>query len=190
MQVCKDDPDAIEYYEPTGYRRIPLTTCKNGKQLDRIKAYPCPNKEKEFEEKHPGISGVGLFFAITIPVAVASLAGYWVFTRWDGKFGSIRLGDTSSGGSYWRDSALVSIPVAIVAGAVAVVSALPLLVSSLWRSMRGYVRVPGRSSWGTRPYSSRGAFAARRGDYVGVGAMEDEDELLGADELEDEEDEV
>jgi hypothetical protein len=40
-----------------------------------------------------------------------------------------------------------------------------------------------------RPYASRGAFAARRGDYVGV--VDDEDELLGAEEIDgDEEDEV
>lgn len=189
MTVCDDDPEAVEYYEPTGYRRIPLTTCKDGKQLDRIKAHPCPNKEKEFEEKHPGISGVGLFFAITVPIAFAAVAGYYVFTRWDGKFGRIRLGDTSSGGSYWRDSMLVSVPIAVVAGTVAVFSALPLLLTSLWRSMRGYVRIPGRSGV-SRPYATRGAFAARRGEYLGVRAVEDEDELLGGDEFDDEEDEA
>ncbi|KAL1960691.1 hypothetical protein VTO42DRAFT_6521 [Malbranchea cinnamomea] len=186
MQICKDDADAIEYYEPTGYRRIPLTTCTGGLKLDGTKAHPCPNKEKEFEEKHPGISGVGLFFAIVVPIAIAGAVGYYVFTRWDGKFGRIRLGETSSEGWLSRDSPLVSVPVTIVAGTVAVFSALPLLASSLWRSLRGYIRIPGRG--GQRPYASRRAFAARRGEYVGV--VDDEDELLGADDFEDEDDEV
>ncbi|PGH11799.1 hypothetical protein AJ80_06957 [Polytolypa hystricis UAMH7299] len=191
MEVCKDDPNAVEYYEPTGYRRIPITTCENGLQLDRIKAHPCPGKDEEFEKKHPRLSAVGLFFAIALPLAAAGLIGWYIFTHWDGKFGRIRLGEGSSfsrnsGGIFDRDSLLISIPVAIVAGVVAFVAAIPLVISSLWRSASGYVRVPGsgggfrgRSGAG-RPYASRGAFAARRGDYVGV--VDDEDELLGADE--------
>ncbi|TPX24995.1 vacuolar protein sorting/targeting protein PEP1 [Coccidioides immitis] len=184
-RICTEDPNAIEYYEPTGYRRIPLTTCEHGVKLDGFKAFPCPNKEKEFEKKHPGLRGVGLFFAIVIPIAAAAAVGYWVYNRWDGKFGRIRLGETSRSGSWVsRDSPLVVVPVAIIAGTVAVMSALPLLAASLWRSFRGWMPV-GRGS--SRPYSSRGAFAARRGDYVGV--VEDEDELLGAEDFDGDEDE-
>lgn len=72
----------------------------------------------------------------------------------------------------------------MVAGVVAVITALPLLVSSLWRSVSGYVRVPGGAS-SRRPYSSRDSFAARRNDYTGV--VEDEDELLGTDDFDDDE---
>jgi hypothetical protein len=186
MQVCRDDPDAIEYYDPTGYRRIPLTTCSDGLQLDRFTAHPCPNKEEEFAKKHPGLSGVAVFFIVILSLGLAGTAGWWVFTRWDGKFGRIRLGDASSESLFARDSPLISIPVTIVAGTVAVLSALPLLATSLWRSARGYVRIPGRG--GQRPYASRASFAARRGDYAGVVA--DEDELLGVDEFEDESDDV
>ncbi|OJD19790.1 hypothetical protein AJ78_00290 [Emergomyces pasteurianus Ep9510] len=183
--VCTEDPKAVEWYEPTGYRRIPLSRCEGGKQLNHIIAHPCPNKEEEFEKKHPRLRGIGLFFVIVIPIGLAIAAGYYVYGHWDGKFGRIRLGDTGSGGFFDRDSLFITIPVTIVAGVVAVATALPLLVSSLWRSVRGYVRIPGRSS-SRQPYSSRGAFAARRGDYVGV--VDDEDELLGADDFEDDED--
>ncbi|KAJ9228413.1 hypothetical protein DTO027B5_7688 [Paecilomyces variotii] len=189
LAVCRDDPEAIEYWEPTGYRRIPLTTCQGGLQLDHIVSKPCPNKEKEYEKKH-GISGVGLFFAIVTPIAVAAGAGYWIYTKWDGKFGQIRLGENVGGadGMFSRDSSLVTVPIAIIAGIVAVAKALPLLGMSLWRSVSGYVRLPGRGGIGSqRPYSSRGAFAARRGDYASV--VEDEDELLGVEDLEGEEDE-
>ncbi|KAK2871618.1 vacuolar protein sorting/targeting protein PEP1 [Arthroderma sp. PD_2] len=182
-QVCKDDPDAIEYFDPTGYRRNPMSTCQGGLQLDHIVARPCPDKDKEFEEKHPGISGLGLFFAVFFPLAAATAVGYYAFSKWDGKFGRIRLGESGPETIFAGNSPLISIPVAIVAGTVAVFTALPLLFSSLWRSLRGYSRVPGR---GQRPYASRGAFAARRGDYVGV--VDDEDELLGSEEFEGEED--
>jgi hypothetical protein len=54
--------------------------------------HPCPNKEDEFNRKN-GISGIGLFFAIVIPIAVATSAGWWAWRNWEGKFGQIRLGE-------------------------------------------------------------------------------------------------
>ena len=180
---CLDDPNMVEYWEPTGYRRLPQSTCQSGDQdLDRQVARPCPNKEKEFEKKH-GISGVGLFFAIVTPIAAAAAVGYYVYTRWDGKFGQIRLGESSSAqGWFARDSVLIVVPVAVIAAVVAVAQALPLLGKSLWRSVTGYMR--SRRGY-QRPYATRGSFAARRGDYTHV--VEDEDELLGTDELEEDE---
>jgi hypothetical protein len=129
-----------------------------------------------------------LFFAILIPIGLAAMGGYYAYSKWDGKFGQIRLGEDagSSGGIFSRASLLITIPIAIIAGTVAVVRALPLLATSLWRSARGYIRLPGRMG-GPRPYASRGAFAARRGDYAGIVA--DEDELLGTDDFEVEDDE-
>lgn len=182
-QQCKENPDQIEYYEPTGYRRIPLTTCQGGKLLDQGVSHPCPNKEEEYERQY-SISGVGLFLAVVIPIAGAATVGYYLYTRWDGKFGQIRLGDstTQAQGVFSRDSVLVKIPVAIIAGAVAVVQALPLLGMSLWRSVSGYLGTRNRGY--QRPYATRGSFAARRGDYTQV--VTDEDELLGDDLDEDE----
>lgn len=191
-QICRDDPAAVEYYEPTGYRRIPLTTCVGGRQLDKLVAHPCPGKDEDFEEKHRGLGGFGLFLAIVVPIGLAAVAGWYVFTRWDGKFGQIQLGDTALGGATLRgrgigkrlfsgESPLVKVPVAAVAGLVALLSSLPLVGSSVWRWARGYVRVPGQQ----RPYASRSSFAARRGDYTGVD--DDEDELLGADGFDDDE---
>ncbi|PYH84716.1 vacuolar protein sorting/targeting protein 10 [Aspergillus uvarum CBS 121591] len=189
MAVCKVDPDRVEYWEPTGYRRLPQTTCQGGLELDHLVSKPCPNKTDEYQRRH-GIGGVGLFFAIVIPIAVAGAVGYYVYTRWDGKFGQIRLGEnvSTSSGLLSRDSLLMTIPVTMIAGAVAVAKALPLLATSSWRSASGFLRLR-RSGGYTRPYSSRGAFAARRGDYTNV--VDDEDELLGVEEADiDEEDEL
>ncbi|KAJ5549717.1 hypothetical protein N7535_002346 [Penicillium sp. DV-2018c] len=179
---CTENPDAFEYWEPTGYRRIPQTTCEGGLTLDQDVSKPCPSKEKEYQKKH-GISGTGLFFAIVTPIVVAVAVGWYVYTHWDGKFGQIRLGENgsvSSTGLLSRESVLVAVPVAIIAAVVAVAQSLPLLVRSLARSASGLF---GRRS--QRPYNTRGSFAARRGDYTHV--VDDEDELLGADDFDDDE---
>ncbi|KAI0882701.1 Oligoxyloglucan reducing end-specific cellobiohydrolase [Annulohypoxylon maeteangense] len=185
-QVCKDKPDEIEYYEPSGFRRIPLTTCKGGFEADKVlQAHPCPGHEEEFE-KARGISGVGLFFAIVLPFGFASLAGWWVYRNWQSKFGQIRLGEQSAFNS---DSPWVKYPVVAVSAVVAVIGAMPLLIGSLWRSVsssvdrfRGARDSGGRYDWlrgSQRRYTTRDSFARGRGDYAIVD--EDEGELLGDD---------
>ncbi|KAL4783874.1 hypothetical protein BJX76DRAFT_328747 [Aspergillus varians] len=183
---CKAHPEEIEFWEVTGYRRIPQTTCEGGASLDHRVSHPCPDKQKEYNKKH-GISGTGLFFAIVTPIAVAGAVGYYVYTRWDGKFGQIRLGEPPSGsqGLLSRDSMLITVPITVVAGVVAIAKAFPLLVTSLWRSVSGYVRIGGSRNH-PRPYASRASFAARRGDYSSV--VDDEDELLGVEDFDGDED--
>ena len=120
------------------------------------------------------------------PIVAAVAVGWYVYTHWDGKFGQIRLGDTGVASHSWlsRDSVLVVVPVAIIAGIVAVAQSLPLLVKSLARSASGLFGRRGAQ----RPYATRGSFAARRGDYSSV--VDDEDELLGADDFDDEEEQA
>jgi hypothetical protein len=90
--ICQTDEDAIEWYDPTGYRRIPITTCENGREMDKSVPHKCPGKDDQFNKKH-GPSAAGIFFAITIPIAVAAGVGYWVWRNWTAKFGQIRLGE-------------------------------------------------------------------------------------------------
>lgn len=163
----------------------------------------CPGKEEEFQQRH-GISGVGLFFAITIPVGLAAAAGWWVYRNWNKKFGQIRLGDTSSShgfgdGAFSSDSPFVRYPIIAISALVAVAGAIPLVVAGLWRSgqaavdrwrygsgggfsslgggLGGGLGVGGRG--GTRPFTTRDSFARGRGDYAHVD--DDEGELLGED---------
>ena len=118
----------------------------------------------------------------------AGAIGYFAWTNWRHKlagFGQIRLGESVGTSSLTDgDSPWITIPVAIIAGTWAVAKATPLLVVSVWRSVKGYMPVGGgsRGGWMGRsdaPYTSRGAFSARRQDYSHVVA--DEDELLGDD---------
>ncbi|KAH7060838.1 vacuolar protein sorting/targeting protein 10 [Macrophomina phaseolina] len=170
--VCKN-PNVIEYNHVTGYRRIPLTTCQGGKELDLTAGTrPCPNKEEEYNRKH-GVSGVAIFFAVLIPFAAAGAIGWYVWRNWDGKFGQIRLGDSQP--SFDSNSRLVAWPVAAVSGLIAVLAAVPLLAGSLWRSISN--RFGGGGSYYGRTYTTRGSFA--RGDYAVVDP--DEGELLGED---------
>jgi hypothetical protein len=90
--MCAADPDLEEYYEVTGYRKLATSTCSGGRELDQSEPHPCSGYEDEFEKKHRA-SGVAIFFAIVIPVAVAAGVGYWVWTNYASKIGQIRLGE-------------------------------------------------------------------------------------------------
>ena len=182
---CKEDKSRIEYYVPTGYRRIGGTTCQGGNEFDKSEAKPCPGHGDEFNKKH-GPSGWGIFFAVTIPIIVATGVGYWVWKNWASKFGQIRLGEQcespqSRGVVFGTDRPIASFdgeapyikyPVLVVSGIVAVAQAFPLLLASLWRSTMNLIG-QGRS----RRFTTRDSFARGRGDYAIVD--EDEGELLG-----------
>jgi sortilin (neurotensin receptor 3) len=192
-QWCKENPDESTFWEPTGYRRIPLTTCVGGKEYDKMStSHPCKGKEEEYERQHR-TSGLAIFFAVVIPFAVAGGIGWWVWRNWNGKFGQIRLGESNS---FDSDQPWVKYPVIAVSALVAVTAALPLVVSALWRTATSaYERVSGggRGSGGgggswlnggaNRRFTTRDSFARGRGDYAAVD--EDEGELLGDDSDED-----
>ena len=97
---------------------------------------PFPGFEEDFQKKH-GIGGFSLFLAIVLPFAAAGGVGYYVWKHWDGKFGRIRLGDGSGSGAFDSDAPWVKWPIAAVSGLVAVISALPLLVGSVYRWAAG-----------------------------------------------------
>jgi photosystem II stability/assembly factor-like uncharacterized protein len=185
---CQKNPDQIEFYYPTGYRRVPLTTCQGGREFDKSEALPCAGHEEEFNKKH-GLSGAALFFVIMIPIVFAGGVGYWAYGKYQtdgfGGLGQIRLGESIGSSSNSGESPWIAVPVAIVSVVVAVARATPLLVMSLWRSAKGYMPVSGGSRGrfpgaGSGPYRSRGAFADRRGqtDYSQV--VEDDEFLDGA----------
>ncbi|KAF2724918.1 glycosyl hydrolase [Polychaeton citri CBS 116435] len=187
-EFCQKNPDAIEYPDITGYRKIPLSTCQEGKQYDRSNGvHSCAGHESEFAKKH-GISGIGLFFAIILPVMAAAGVGYWVWQSWEGKFGTIRLGEggtpgfsigSGAGSVFDRDAPWIKYPVMALSGIVAVLAALPMVGGSLWKTaMARFGRSSGsHSGWASRPYTSRSSFARGRGDYAVVDP--DEGELLG-----------
>ncbi|KAH8676359.1 hypothetical protein BX600DRAFT_377333 [Xylariales sp. PMI_506] len=185
-QFCKENPNEFEYYEPSGYRRIPLTTCSGGDEFDKTTtSHPCPGKEDEYEKAH-SVSGVAIFFAVVIPIGMAAAVGWWVYRNWNSNFGQIRLGD--QGSAFDNDAPWVKYPVIAVSAIVAVIGALPLVASSVWRSGTSFFhKFTGRGeagySWlgrgGPRRFTTRDSFARGRADYAIVD--DDEGELLGDD---------
>lgn len=191
---CKEHPDEIEYYEPTGYRRIPLTTCQGGADFEKQAAvHPCPGHEDDFERKHR-VSGVAIFFAVVLPVAAASAIGWWVYRNWDGKFGQIRLGEHGAATMEFFDAdrPWVKYPVIALSAVVALAGAMPLVLGVLWRTAKNTAERwgigggggGGRGGWSrldgggaSRTFRTRDSFARGRGDYTIVD--EDEGELLG-----------
>ncbi|EPS40884.1 hypothetical protein H072_5226 [Dactylellina haptotyla CBS 200.50] len=162
---CSENPDQWQWFEPTGYRRIPLTTCEDGKQFDKSTAHPCPGKKQQFDKNQPGIGPVGIFFLTVLAFGMAGCIGYVLFQRWPGKLGAIRLGDEPR-----EDSPFVKYPVIVLSAVVAVVVSVPAIVAALYRLVAGFFQ--------RRPrYTTRGQFA--RADYNHVD--NDEGELLGED---------
>lgn len=150
-----------------------MTNCEGGRELERLEAkeHVCKGHEKDYEEKHRGLSGFWLFVvAVLIPAGVGTAVGYWVWTNWDLKFGQIRLGP--DGTSFKRP--WLTYPIMAIAAVVAGLAAVPLIFSSVWRSVSGLF------GGGGRRYTTRSSFARGRGDYAVVDP--DEDELLGEDD--------
>ncbi|KAL8304148.1 hypothetical protein RB597_004564 [Gaeumannomyces tritici] len=197
---CTKYPGEDEWFEPTGYRRIPLSTCKGGRDLENsTTSHACPGHEKEYEQRHPGPGGFVIFLIILLSFGGAGAVGWWVFQRWEagGSFGQIRLGEHPSGGGLLdADSPWVRYPVVAVSATVALVGALPMVASALWRTATsaaerwGFPGGAGRGAYGAlglgggggggpRRFTTRDSFARGTGDYAGLD--EDEGELLGED---------
>lgn len=150
-----------------------MTNCEGGRELEKLEAkeHACSGHEKDFEEKRRGLSGFWLFVvAVLIPAGVGTAVGYWVWTNWDIKFGQIRLGADGTG----VERPWLAYPIMAIATVVAGLAAVPLIFSSLWRSVSGLFGDGGRR------YTTRSSFARERGDYAVVDP--DEDELLGDDD--------
>ncbi|KXX75224.1 Vacuolar protein sorting/targeting protein 10 [Madurella mycetomatis] len=189
---CAEHPDEIEYYKPTGFRRVPLTTCVGGLAMDKqSQPQPCKGHEEEFEKAHAR-SPVAIFFSITVPFALAGAVGWYVWRSWNGKIGQIRLGENGTS-AFDSDRAWVKYPIIALSAVVAVVGAMPLVVAAMWRTARGAVERAtglgsggGRGAWSRlnggdgRRFTTRDSFARGRGEYDAI-VDEDEGELLGED---------
>jgi hypothetical protein len=161
-QVVCNDKNVIEYFKATGYRRLPVTTCQGGRELDKIHSMPCPGKKAQWKQQHQHLGRFGLFLAIVVPFVAAAWIGYWMWTRLlVSRFGAIRLGEDGN-------MQLVQYPIIVMSAFFAVSMSIPGILSSLggWVSSK-FTR--------TRMYRARSHFA----DYSIL--SNDEGELLGSD---------
>ncbi|KAK9490568.1 hypothetical protein V1508DRAFT_457722 [Lipomyces doorenjongii] len=145
-ESCRTFPGRIEYSEPTGYRKIPLSTCEGGEDWDISKLHACPGHENEFGHIHRGIHGFGLFFLILLPFCMAGVVAYVLYNHYYGQYGQIRLGETDFDTriGLGTDNGLVKYPIMAVSAVVAFVSALPVIATQLFTSWRGRAPRPSR----------------------------------------------
>lgn len=92
-EVCKD-PNAVHWYEPTGYRKLTGSTCEGGLVLDEGKSHLCPGKVDNRESR---LTGLSMFFIIFVPLLVFAGSVAFVYDRGIrrnggfSRFGVIRL---------------------------------------------------------------------------------------------------
>lgn len=178
-EVCKIDQDAIEFFEPTGYRKIPMSNCEGGQEFDKWHPVPCPGKEGEFDKKHGGkLSGFGLALTITVPILVFIFAVWFVYDRGIrrngglSRFGEIRLGEEDDLIEQNNTDRVVN---GVVRGGITVIAAAIATYKVAAMGARGISnRLGGMFDRGTR-FHTRGAGYTT----VGVNDYRDEEDILG-----------
>ena len=135
MGVCQHE-GVIEWFETSGYRKVPLSTCQGGLNLDRqaTKSHPCPGKEDQYYQGGRGLRGWGLAYVILLTFGMAGLAGYIFWKRCaDGRFGQIRLGE----GDALSQPFYIRYPLIAISGIMAAAVLLPDVIVSGWKWLRG-----------------------------------------------------
>ncbi|KAK9475569.1 uncharacterized protein V1510DRAFT_405637 [Dipodascopsis tothii] len=186
-------PGTIEYWEPTGYRRIPLSTCSGGHELDKVTPKPCPGHESDFDRRHSGLRGFSLFLVIILPFVLVGIITYIVWQRFYGRYGQIRLDlDNDLDPAY--DSSVLRYPILIFSAMATTIGSLPEIVKSIYsrwsgRSLRPSRLYRPRTGIDSFPLDSRTSTRSYRYSPVVVeDAVGNDAELLGSDE-DDEDDE-
>lgn len=80
-EIQCDLPGAIAWHEVTGYRKVPISTCEGGEQLDKPMIFPCPGREEEFEKlfgRPPIGRGFGSFLSILLFLLILGAVGVWI----------------------------------------------------------------------------------------------------------------
>lgn len=172
-QMCSKN-GTFQYFEPTGYRKIPSSTCEGGKSLDSYNSRACPGHEKEFNEFYGKTMGFGTWIIVVmLPALVFVVAVWFVYERGirrNGGFerlGQIRLDDDDDF-SPIEDNSVDVVVNKIVKGGIVVVAGVIAVVKTMRKIDRKFMDGITGVIFGRRP-SGR--------SYVRV--PDDEDELFG-----------
>lgn len=126
--ACKENPKLVEFWEPTGYRRIGMSTCQGGLDLEKSVAHPCPGHETDFKRKHGGLGWFSILLIIVVPMIMASVTGFIVWDHYSKKYGQIRLGDEDRNGT---QTVIMKYAVVGIAGVIAVASVIPGVIRKI-----------------------------------------------------------
>ncbi|ODQ63277.1 vacuolar protein sorting/targeting protein 10 [Nadsonia fulvescens var. elongata DSM 6958] len=177
--ICSEMPGTIEYWVPTGYRRVPLSTCEGGNELDKIESHPCPGKEKEYEDRNGGLHGFMFLVVVLLPIMMFALVIYLVWQHFNSQRYTIRLGDEE----LEEESLIIKYGVNVVAGVVAAVSIIPTLTKSVIQLIKSRIYGSYNNRFTTRGSFSRNSYGYsdldvedRLHSEQGVGLLDDEEE--------------
>ena len=152
--MCREG--VIEWFETSGYRKVPLSTCVDGLNLDHQpgRSHPCPGKEEEYYHRRRGLHGFALVYVILLTFGMAGLAGYIFWKKCaDGRFGQIRLGEDSGSQPFY-----IQYPLIAISGIVAAAILLPDAIVSGYKWLRQ--KLSRQRRFTSRQSFSRGGYAA------------------------------
>ncbi|CCE87193.1 Piso0_005736 [Millerozyma farinosa CBS 7064] len=174
--TCKKKNE-IEYFEPSGYRKIPLSTCHAGLELDSWDPKPCPGKLKQFKKKHSiKMSTFTKISLIYLPILVFVLVIWFVYDRGirrNGgfkRFGQIRLDVDEDDFHPIEDNNLDKVVNKIVKGGVIVAASVFAGIKAVSKFDRGILDKLSGKIFGRSPGRRR---------YVRVPGIDEEEELFG-----------
>lgn len=176
-EMCEKE-GTFQYFEPTGYRKIPLSKCEGGKGFDSLKTRPCPGHESEYNDHYGvGLGGgriFGVIFApIVIFIVVFLLASWFVYERGirrNGGFerlGQIRLDDDDDFQPIEENAVDVAVN-KVVKGGIVVVAGTVAAFKTIRKIDRALLE-----------RISLALFGRRSGHRNYVRVPDDEDELFG-----------
>lgn len=175
-EMCKNN--VFEYFEPTGYRKIPLSTCIGGKRFDSLVPKPCPGKKKEFNQHYGRDIGLGkLLLLIILPLFVFVFVTWFVYDkgiRRNGgfkQFGQIRLnGDDDFEFQPIENNQVDKVVNSIVKGGILTVASVIAVFKTVRKFDRALLERLTSQIFRTR---------TGRRSYVSVPDFDDEEELFG-----------
>lgn len=146
--VCALD-GAVSWSEPTGYRKIPLTTCQGGKEFDLGTIHPCPGHENEYYKNRRGLHGFWLFVVICIPFILAGAVGRYVWNMNGGRtLGQIRLGDDSFDNNVASSKDKIQeYTVLVLSGIITGVVAIPSILKFVWKGLSSRLGIQARPAY-------------------------------------------
>lgn len=172
VQMCSKS-DTFQYFQPTGYRKIPSSSCVGGKSLDSWSARACPGHEREFNEYYGVTMSTSKWLVVVlVPVAVFVAAVWFVYERGIRRQGGFqRLGQIRLDNDDFlliEENSVDVVVNHIVRGGVVAVAAAIAVFRTLRKLDRKYIEQVWGAVSGHRPGSRR---------YVRV--PDDEEELFG-----------
>lgn len=174
-EMCDKD-GAFQYFKPTGYRKIPLSTCVGGKGFDSWDAQPCPGKEKEFNEYYGrGINKSNIWLVLGIPIFVLLFTTWFVYDRGIrrnggfARFGQIRL-DGDDDFQPIEDNQIDVVVNKIVKGGI-------ITVAATYAGIKAVLRLDKALLLKVTSLLFRNSLGRR--NYVSVPHLDEEDELFG-----------